>query len=239
MQKCRQLKLGRLPKGKALRSVKFRGTTPGDPFRIWNTRPTHLVDPTHPAARLPKRSLLSLLPSYTHTAFSVRALPKALLDSGDRPFRVAPPTGDDAKVVTMSAPMIVGKKAVYKDAYIRRKIMRKVKFALGLVVAKGAEGARVRTASGKEKDVLVQGETDRRLVLQDWSYVFSPSLEVYRMPYETLVPALRDALIKIRSRALVLEETRWGQDKQERRPQASAEKCNAPRRNGSQLNRRP
>lgn len=51
--------------------------------------------------------------------------------------------------------------------------------------------------------------------IQDWTYVVQPSLEVYLMPYYTLIPQLRRALLEIKIKAEMLEE-QWAQLKAKR-----------------------
>jgi len=135
----------------------------------------------------------------------------------------------------MSATLIVGKRLVSKDAVIRRKIARRVKFALGLIVTRGADVKKVRSAKGKVQEIFVEGEGSRDMILQDWTYVFTPSLEVYRMPYQTLIVILREALMKIRDRAVALEK-QWSAQRLEAksRPSKSVKVQTSPRHNVAQ-----
>ncbi|TFK52778.1 hypothetical protein OE88DRAFT_1627042 [Heliocybe sulcata] len=232
MPQHRILELSRLPKAGKLKSIRFRRNTPGDHYPVLigrDIRKDAFCNPYHPATNVPRRILSKSLPRYKRPSLQVQAVPKALLacvDSQERTRSRPPPLNPPSvpapewsRIVTMSAPMIVAKKLVSKDAVVRRKIVRRVKFALGLIVTRGADVEKVRSAEGEEREVLVEGEPSRDLIRQDWTYVFVPALEVYRMPYKILIPMLREALLFITARTHVLEK-RWATLAPEPRPDA-------------------
>lgn len=107
-------------------------------------------------------------------------------------------------------------------AVIRSKIATKIKTALSLIVTRGADVQ--RDAKGREMLVFNQGDAGPDWILAgassasaattsyehpaDWTYVFRPKLQLYRMPYEELIPILRDGLNSVRLRAQWLE-SQW------------------------------
>lgn len=92
-----------------------------------------------------------------------------------------------------------------------------------MIIARGAEGG--TDARGREKLVLneakameqgdkwlLRGTFEKKIIilwlltrLADWTYIFSPTLELYRMPYPVMVETLSKALHSIRVRGLKLE----------------------------------
>ena len=107
-------------------------------------------------------------------------------------------------------------------AVIRSKIATKIKTALAMIVTRGADVR--RDTEGKEQIVFDPSDAGRDWILEgvyamsvattsddtfvEWTYVVRPRLQLYRMPYQTLIPILRNALISLRSRAQQLE-SQW------------------------------
>ncbi|TFK45183.1 hypothetical protein OE88DRAFT_1640271 [Heliocybe sulcata] len=217
MPQCRILDLARLPKAGKLKSIRFRRNTPGDhrpAVAGRDIREDDLYDPTHPATNVPRVLLHKSFPRYKNPFLQVEAVPKAMLAridrQGSRPSPLNPPsvpTPEWSSVITMSAPMIVEQLSA-NNGTVKRKVAWRIKTALNLIVTRGADVRTVRNVKGKEQKLLVEGEPSRDLIRQDWTYVFVPALEVYRMPYEILIPMLREALLLITARAHVLEK-RW------------------------------
>ncbi|KAI1792451.1 hypothetical protein LXA43DRAFT_342129 [Ganoderma leucocontextum] len=99
MQKC--LELSCLPKpSSGTKSIKFKRTTPGSisslvyPNRPPN--PNRVLDPTHPALHFKPPQYAKAFPWRSYPGFSLRALPKSLLDkpsypAPNPPFILAPP----------------------------------------------------------------------------------------------------------------------------------------------------
>ncbi|KAL5478427.1 hypothetical protein ACEPAI_2611 [Sanghuangporus weigelae] len=204
------LKLNRLPKAGRLRAVRYKRTTPGNFTRLiapaiergWYS--PAVVDPSHPWAKIPSYKYSRKLPVFYKTdALVLHAYPKALLSPPPAPrpdVKFAPPPTiyrEDGKVkgrskkINMSLMHVIGKKNVHKFSVVRSRIKRRIKAAVNLIVTRDAS---VKTLKGKQ--VVVSNETDdgEKWVLQDWTYVFKPSLEVYRMPFPTLISNIREAL---------------------------------------------
>jgi len=102
----------------------------------------------------------------------------------------------------------VNKKLTTGKKHIRTTIMNKIKTAVNLIVVRGAD-----TTEVKGRPVLVfnqrEGEHNQtRWILQGWSYIFFPTLHIYRMSYHDLIPKLRSALCFIYERGSAME-TRW------------------------------
>ncbi|KAL5514719.1 hypothetical protein ACEPAG_2035 [Sanghuangporus baumii] len=204
------LKLNRLPKAGRLRAVRYKRTTPGNFTRLiapasergWYS--PAVIDPSHPWAKIPSYKYSRKLPVFYKTGVLVlHAYPKALLSPPAVPrpdVKSAPePTvyrkdgkiKGRSKAINMSLMHVIGKKNVHKFSVVRSRIKRRIKAAVNLIVTRDAS---VRTVRGKQ--VVVSYETDdgEKWILQDWTYVFKPSLEVYRMPFPTLISNIREAL---------------------------------------------
>ncbi|KAL5520767.1 hypothetical protein ACEPAF_2770 [Sanghuangporus sanghuang] len=205
------LKLNRLPKAGRLRAVRYKRTTPGNFTRLIAPAiergrfSPEVVDPSHPWAKTPSYRYSRKLPIFFKSdVLVVHAYPKALLSPPPAPrpdvkeFTSRPTIYDKdgkvkggSKTINMSLMHVIGKKNVHKFSAVRTRIKRRIKAAVNLIVTRDAD---VRTVKGKQ--VVVSNETDdgEKWILQDWTYVFRPSLEVYRMPFPTLISYIREAL---------------------------------------------
>ncbi|KAI0711988.1 hypothetical protein C8Q72DRAFT_223026 [Fomitopsis betulina] len=202
MQTC--TKLSRLPKAaKQLKSLNFKETTPGSATGYTSSG---YIDPTHPATRLgPGSAKPRALFESAH--LSIRVIPKATLRNPTSPF-VAPFPSSSKRLagrVNVSLQKAMST-AELPTAVIRSKIATKIKTALSLIVTRGADVQ--RDAKGREMLVFNQGDAGPDWILADWTYVFRPKLQLYRMPYEELIPILRDGLNSVRLRAQWLE-SQW------------------------------
>ncbi|KAH8112318.1 hypothetical protein DFH11DRAFT_1858379 [Phellopilus nigrolimitatus] len=222
------LRLSRLPKARALRSINFKRNTPGNFLRLsvpaLGKAHDAVVDPSHPWARIPPKVYAGQFPYHSSPALTVRAFPKALLTKPEFPHPDPPfgltwrkGAGGDGESgeefgegtrVDMSLMHSISKK-LHKSAMVRAKIKNRLKTALALLFTHNAE---VENLPG-EGARLVCGEQVRnrgRWVMKDpdWTYVFIPTLEVYRMPYDKLVPLLRKALAYTSEKGRIVEE-KW------------------------------
>lgn len=212
MQRCREL--SKLPKAAKPRSVNFRRTTPGSLTPFFNTDVEAFcgpLDPSHPASRLRQPVLYRTVPTAHANGFILRAVPKAVLHRvpypwPDPPFRPASERGPDACRINMSLLKVLGKN-VSRSAVVRKRIGYRVKTALGLIVSRGADVE--LDTKGRERVVFKQEDAGQKWVLQDWTYYMLPTLELYRMPIQTLIPSLRRALITVNQRARQLDERGW------------------------------
>ena len=126
-------------------------------------------------------------------------------------------------VVHMSLLHIIPKK-LHKSAFVRLTVKSRLKTAVSLVITRGA--CAERSADGKGKQVLVSRDEDSRSwvlsgaffknsslsrhtdQLVDWTYVFFPTLHVYRMPYIELITLIRKGLTTINDSAKFLSQ-KW------------------------------
>ncbi|KZT04862.1 uncharacterized protein LAESUDRAFT_681933 [Laetiporus sulphureus 93-53] len=221
MHKCREL--SRLPKASKLRSLNFRRTTPGTykPLLFGDyCNLTGPVDPTHPAAKTPQKLLCHLFPTAKAKGFALRAVPKALLWKvtipwPDPPYSPAPARGPGSPRLNVSFVRLMSK-SLAKSSVVRSKVGLKMKTAISLIVTRGAD---VETdEKGRKKIVFKEGDIGDKWILSEWTYIHSPTLEVYRMPYYDLIPALRKTLKAVKFQAEILERTVWaGRKKKPRR----------------------
>ncbi|KDQ51689.1 hypothetical protein JAAARDRAFT_502263 [Jaapia argillacea MUCL 33604] len=222
MQQC--INLTRLPPSKSIKSLNFKRTTPGSTHHlIFSTRPpTNPLDPSHPASQTRRQ-----FPYVGSPGLGVRAFPKGVLEHPvweypDPPFGPAKDRGGGGGRMNMSVQMLIGVKSVSRSAVVRHKISGKVKQALALIATKNLGGGVRKDGgrgkgkdTGKGKEVLVQcGDRSQGfdLILPHWTYVVHPSLEVYRMPFPTLINTLRSALEKIHVKAVKLDEA-WAKER--------------------------
>lgn len=211
MFKCRQLsKLSKL-NGKS--SVVFRGCKPGaltGAFPIPN-RSAARLDPKHPALRVN----LKVLPIVSQPFLAIKAIPFGVLTKPEnavtfeRPVelwesRVArlkdsPLEKTDVSSISLPVHLLMPKKTVHKKKYLRVIIARKIKTAIALIMSRGLD------VGSDGKLVLNDKEDCDKLIVDGWSYVISPQLEIYRMPFEDLVKGLRKSLLQISSGIKQLE----------------------------------
>ncbi|KAK0229993.1 hypothetical protein EDD85DRAFT_127205 [Armillaria nabsnona] len=212
MFKCRQLsKLSKL-NGKS--SVVFRGCKPGaltGAFPIPNRFAVRL-DTKHPALRVN----LKVLPIVLQPFLAIKAIPFGVLTKPEnavtfeRPVelwesRVArlkdsPLEKTDVCSISLPVHLLMPKKTVHKKKYLRVIIARKIKTAIALIMSRGLDVG----SDGK----LVLNDRDHcdKLIVDGWSYVISPQLEIYRMPFEDLVKGLRKSLLQISNGIRQLEQ---------------------------------
>ncbi|KAK0205574.1 hypothetical protein DFS33DRAFT_779591 [Desarmillaria ectypa] len=224
MFKCRQL--SKLPKLNGNQSVVFRGCKPGaltGAFPISDRFATRL-DPKHPALRVN----LKTLPIVSQPFLVIKAIPFGVLTKPEnaltfeRPVelwesRVArlkyppPPTEyTDTSSISLPVHLMMPKKTVHKKKYLRVTIARKIKTAIALIFSRGLD------VEGDGQLVLNDRQTRvdcDKLIVDGWSYVISPQLEIYRMPFEDLVKGLRKSLLQISSGIRQLEQQWAAKDK--------------------------
>ncbi|KZT63428.1 hypothetical protein DAEQUDRAFT_132508 [Daedalea quercina L-15889] len=197
MPKCYELR--RLPKAsKQLKSLNFKRTTPGSITKYG----THIVDRRHPIAQSREPKVRT---SFSTPDIHVRVMHKALL-CAPMDLRVDPPLPVRRKTgqVNVSIQNLMYN-TVLPKAVFRSKVATKIRTALSLIVTRGADVE--KDAEGREKIVFGEADAGRHWILDDWTYIVRPTLEVYRMPYQTLIPILREALITLRRQAKRAEKT--------------------------------
>ncbi|KIM82750.1 hypothetical protein PILCRDRAFT_820047 [Piloderma croceum F 1598] len=238
MHKCHEL--SRLPKAKSIKSIKFRRTTPGCVQELLGCRSpekTRLVDESHPAAKLRPR-----YPRFSNAHITIRAFPKAVLGIPeviwpDPPFNylvdlkwserleALRKTAEEGEVadknadlpidkVNMSLTFVVGKKAVHKNAVVRKRIVRRIKTVISLIVTRGADVERIGDTCAVLKEttgLILNNDANinpHQWIAPGWTYSIIPTLSIYRMPYPELVSILRDGLGAIHTKIGMLE-ARW------------------------------
>ncbi|KAL0946006.1 hypothetical protein HGRIS_012282 [Hohenbuehelia grisea] len=232
MHRCHELK--RLPKAGKVASVVFRNQSPGSPAQLFNpkvqpcTTPSEtLLQPMHPATKMRKGAF----PWFNDPALRAQAFPFAVLDRPTEPPKepiarqlLQPATWDERiwwfmdenkdacsglrsrpKRMPMSLFISVPKRTSSKKACLRGKIRQRVRTAISLVVARGADG--VRDKKGRMRLVMDEKNV-RELVKPGWTYLIHPALSVYRMPYPELVHILRKGLLSMYTGATRIE-SRW------------------------------
>ncbi|KAF8153014.1 hypothetical protein B0H34DRAFT_721836 [Crassisporium funariophilum] len=128
--------------------------------------------------------------------------------------------------VPMSYLTATSKDRMGPKRHMRRRITTRIKTALNLIVSRGAYVETITSQSAKGSHHAIEGGkagTERQLVprmkfsaeeakgmgtkwiMQGWSYIFYPDLHVFNMPYETLVPLLREGLRTLYASANSLE----------------------------------
>ncbi|KAF9495167.1 hypothetical protein BDN71DRAFT_1506925 [Pleurotus eryngii] len=228
MRRCPELK--RLPKSPRFTSVVFRGQNPGSPAKLIDpgkqpckTLKSTFLSPDHPATSLRK----SDFPSFANSALRINAFPFAVLEKPSDPskepiarqFKYAHiPWKERIHVsglrhsgtrIPMSFFIATSIKNTSKKGTIRSTIKHRLRTALNMIVARGAESG--TDTRGRQKLVFNEAkatEQGNKWLLHDWTYIFSPTLELYRMPYPVMVDTLSKALHSIRVRGLKLE-TGW------------------------------
>ncbi|KAG6809747.1 hypothetical protein H0H92_014882 [Tricholoma furcatifolium] len=109
--------------------------------------------------------------------------------------------------ISMSFANATSKKRTSNSRVIRREIAARLKVAINLIVTRDADVAEV---NGKQK--IVTNETGAKEISDKWihpgwTYIFFPTLEIYRMPYNEMIPLLRQFLRKIYQDSHNLERT--------------------------------
>ncbi|GBE83523.1 hypothetical protein BKA93DRAFT_878287 [Sparassis latifolia] len=200
MHKCRAL--SRLPKAGRLKSLNYRRTTPGSSAPLYGNISPDLagpVDRNHPANRLPHLLLRRTLPIIYAQGFSIRIYPKGALrlprrPRPDPPFSPAPAHWPGGRRLNVSVMRVVGK-PVHKSGFVRRKLGTKMRTALSLIVTRGANVVEVNR---KERIVFDERDLGDKWLLPNWTYLISPTLEVYNMSYESLISRMRVVLKKLK-----------------------------------------
>lgn len=184
-----------------------------------------VVDPSHPLAKRHPSLFANKLPIFRDPALTVRVFPKALLEvtswpRPDPPFSMAPERRETkGGQLNMSLMHIITRK-VHKSSVIRSKIKNRLKNAVSLIAT---HGSRVETKDGRKLIVSDMSVAGSKIVLTgellyyryslsltiytDWTYLFMPQLEIYRMPDTDLIDLVRQALEKVHSDASALNET--------------------------------
>ncbi|KAM6501164.1 hypothetical protein JOM56_004178 [Amanita muscaria] len=203
--------LSRLGKPPRWSSVKFLRRAPGSVGVLLSPFPSkNVVDPAHPAVatKIDRRAF----PGFYHDAFRMKAYPLALLeknewDSGRDPQKLPTaldPVPENKKQVDMHLSIATSIKNTSKSAVVRMAISRRVKHAIELIIARGANAG-----DDIERKVIFDDQEAKEMgpkwVLNGWMYIFHPTLKLYRMPYHDLIPQLRTALQMIHDRGMRLE----------------------------------
>lgn len=184
-------------------------------------------DPKHPALLPGGTFPLKTMPTSWHSVFTLRAVPKATLWKPEATYPPPPAClriRPEDEQVDMSLLKYIGPKSVHRHAVVRNRIGRKLKQAISLIVAHGAQAG--VDEHGNPTFTLNREDAGRSWVLKgtlmlhahphhdlthyvDWTYVIIPKLEVYSMPMPLLVSELRLALDRIRKKAHWLKK-QWG-----------------------------
>lgn len=253
MRRCPEL--SRLPSAPRWSSVKFVRRAPGSVELLLSPFPSRLVvDPTHPAvvSKTDRRAF----PLFHHDAFRMKAYPLAMLERFQGSFETPKlPSAldqvpeENKKQVDIHLSIVTSIKHTSKLAIVRSAIARRVKHALELIIARGANSSTITTRQqGKDgweniqKNIIVFDDNEAkqmgpRWVLNGWMYIFHPTLKLYLMPYHELVPLLRDALQAIYARGMQFEhrwaEMRVGQNSVEQKEEAALSSPKERRRRSS------
>ncbi|KAG6909317.1 hypothetical protein DXG01_001116 [Tephrocybe rancida] len=131
------------------------------------------------------------------------------LGQDEEPLEVAPILLGGAKpnAIPMSVINATSKKRTSNKRHIRAKIASRLKIAINLIVTRGANVAEV---NGKPKLVMNDQEAvemSDKWISRGWTYIFFPTLEIYRMPYHDMIPFLRKSLREIYDQSQNLERT--------------------------------
>ncbi|KAH7106879.1 hypothetical protein BKA62DRAFT_685364 [Auriculariales sp. MPI-PUGE-AT-0066] len=217
-------RLNALPKAHGdVKSLKFRRSSPGSAANvlyIYNGVHKAFVDPTHPSLRHANtRQLPYKMPSVNCPAFSLRVMPFGILSAPDnpRPFSRSDDFGVTHRKTRsgqLGAPLIrfsfycLFTKDSVRSNYIRNRIRTRLKTAASLVATRGA-------STDKNDNLHVaNGPVDPSTVLlKDWSYIFTPSGSLYRMPLEDIISQVRDAMERVLPVARQLEQ-QWAKGEQ-------------------------
>ncbi|KAH0587097.1 hypothetical protein H2248_005914 [Termitomyces sp. 'cryptogamus'] len=196
-------------------------------FLPGNKVPPDCLDPSHPAMSIPKTLFpnirddslgIKAVPFATLTkpeqVWTTPSSPpidtwtervkrlistNANLGEGEEPLEVAPILLHSTKenAIPMSFINATSKKRTSNKKVIRVKIASRLKIAINLIVTRGADVAEV---NGKLKLVMNEEEAVKmsdKWLSPGWTYIFFPTLEIYRMPYHDMIPLLRKSLRQI------------------------------------------
>ncbi|KAF8496865.1 hypothetical protein F5888DRAFT_1703209 [Russula emetica] len=202
--RCRELR--NIPKSPTpLKSVNFRHTTPGSAVVLvtkYAPQPTSaLVDPTYPGAHLSLNQRRSLTPSWTSPHLTLHAYPKAFLSKPDvqypEPFKLrpypAPPRKPEQSSADMSMQVLMLNSRVVLRSTVRMKIKRRLKEAVKLIVTRGA--AVEESRKGLKVVFRAEDVGADKWIAPDWTYVASPTSDLFRMSFAELVNSIRQALV--------------------------------------------
>ncbi|PFH51170.1 hypothetical protein AMATHDRAFT_3301 [Amanita thiersii Skay4041] len=242
--------LSRLAKPLRPISLTFVARAPGSVEVLLTPFPSrNVVDPTHPAftSQLERRAF----PHFRAPTITLKAYPLALLEkynwsrTSDLEFRdvangtepIEPSLPAPVKLpsaldpisnnsrIEMHLSVATSIRNTSKSAVIRTSIARRVKYAIRLIVTRGAYTKLVtvkRVENGEQKTVKekIVAFNDKeaevrgcKWLLNGWMYIFHPTIHLYRMPYQDLIPLLRGALKLIYSRGILLER-QWAKARQ-------------------------
>ncbi|KAF8305532.1 hypothetical protein DL93DRAFT_2102010 [Clavulina sp. PMI_390] len=127
----------------------------------------------------------------------------------------------------MPIAFVLSKKNVHSRTVVRTTIKRRTLEVLRLIVTKGAHVNSDSVIVFRDEDVGYE-----RWIMKDWIYIYYPTLEMYRRPFYDVIPALRDALETIKSRAQQMEIS-WQNVNMNQGPSGAASSRVLPmRRNG-------
>ncbi|KAL0575313.1 hypothetical protein V5O48_006664 [Marasmius crinis-equi] len=215
---------------------KFRRQTPGEP-NAPVTFSHNVIDPTHPGFKSPRKIFpqfygkglnltaipFGLLPKYDivppahaniYTEPWAERVERTALDPGFipkkpglLPIRLANYHPQNRRL-PMSTRITIPIKTTSRKKVVRGRIANKLRTAIALATVGGAE---VRQVNGKETLVMndeYESQVLKEMIKSGWMYWFTPSLEVYLMPYTKLVPLVGNALTSVGKR-IVEMETRW------------------------------
>ncbi|KAG5643512.1 hypothetical protein DXG03_000704 [Asterophora parasitica] len=109
--------------------------------------------------------------------------------------------------IPMSFITATSKKRTHAHRCIRAKIVRRLKTSINLIVSRGAD---VVETNGKRKLVMNEQEAEmlsNNWICPGWTYIFFPTLEIYRMPYHVMIPMLRSALRELWIKSQAMEKS--------------------------------
>ncbi|KAG8898438.1 hypothetical protein FRC00_002828 [Tulasnella sp. 408] len=96
--------------------------------------------------------------------------------------------------------------SLHRSGAIRKVVRSRLKEALRLVIIRGARGPDACKANSmilEESDAIPE-----KWVMKDWTYVFKPTMTLYKTPMPTIIDEIRNGLRSVKSMAEQLE-TCW------------------------------
>jgi len=169
--------------------------------RTLKLRGSNSLDPKRPYAPRQKGIPPPLTPTYYSSAFSLKAVPKDFLEAPRHRWSVPMSmskryegygVSKDTGRMAISAQFISTK--ALRGACIKNRIKNKIKNAVGIVMTKEFG----KGASSTAKD-------DGLRPLPDWTYIFIPTLELYRLPSTDLIELVRKSLVIVNTQAKAIE----------------------------------
>lgn len=214
-----KVSLARLPKAKAktFKSLHFRDVTPGssaklitDSFQLH--RPSAqkpypsaewYTDPTHPIHNCSFKDI----PKYESAFLRIRAYPFARLaphsTTMPNPYTEEMKKERRKNQLPMSLIVPMSPHNLHKSGAIRKVVRSRLKEALKLVVVRGAHGS--DNSEANSVTLSESNATPEKWVMKDWTYVFKPTLALYKSPMPTIIDEIRIGLQSVKSMGEKLE----------------------------------